>query len=645
MGPEPLPRQRWPRGVRVIAQALAALLALYGAAQLVVHRPSFKAFLRDRATSALESRLGPVELGPEVGVDWAFRIRLGPLEVPGSHPGDPSLLRVEAIRVRPDLMALLRTRRPAPASVWLHRVRLELPDRPGAARELAKRFRPASSAPGGKAAPELPDPVIRAEEVQATFTAGERRITTGPIQATVHRWRSGAGGSSITAALRFPGTGQGTLELQRDPAGWRAAVRLDRLGPEVLPAGLGGPAARWAGGTLSLQASGDAAPDLSRASARVEVSTAGLQVGGAVVGAEPIGPFDLRFAGALAWDAKARRVMLERGQVELPGGAAIGLAGEVGLRRGLPFNLALQADGVDFLRAVSALPPPLALPPEAPHPEGTLDARLSLEGPLLDPGGWAVDASLDLSRMREAAKRAPKVTLLAPFVHQAETEEGPPQPILVGLANPDFVPLSELPAYLVRAVTASEDAGFFGHTGFDFAELRNAAVQGAQAGRVVRGGSTISQQLAKNLYLSREKTLARKLREAMVTLALEATVPKHRLMEIYLNVAEWGPGLWGIGPAARHWFGKDARALTPREAAFLATVIPGPRRYHAMWYRGSPSEAWTEHVDGLLRTMYGQGSLSWDELETALEQPILFARPAAHAADGGEPGADAAAAQ
>jgi membrane peptidoglycan carboxypeptidase len=176
-------------------------------------------------------------------------------------------------------------------------------------------------------------------------------------------------------------------------------------------------------------------------------------------------------------------------------------------------------------------------------------------------------------------------------------------------------------------VTASEDSGFFGHAGFDFEELRRAAIQGAQAGRVVRGGSTISQQLAKNLYLSREKTLARKLREALLTVALEASVPKQRLLEVYLNVAEWGPGVWGIGPAARHWFGKDARDLTPREAAFLATVIPNPVRYHYMWNRGWLSDAWEERVNGLLATMNAQGTLTEDELAEALVEALVFAGP------------------
>jgi membrane peptidoglycan carboxypeptidase len=140
----------------------------------------------------------------------------------------------------------------------------------------------------------------------------------------------------------------------------------------------------------------------------------------------------------------------------------------------------------------------------------------------------------------------------------------------------------------------------------------------------VRGGSTITQQLAKNLFLSRERTLARKVREAVITVGLEATVPKRRLLEIYVNVAEWGPGIWGIEPAARHWFGKHARDLTAKEAAFLASIIPSPVRYHAMRDRGFPTERWERHVDDLLYKMSAQGVLSDDALLEGIEAPLTF---------------------
>ena len=194
----------------------------------------------------------------------------------------------------------------------------------------------------------------------------------------------------------------------------------------------------------------------------------------------------------------------------------------------------------------------------------------------------------------------------------------------IGPRSASFVPVADLPEHVVRAVTTSEDAGFFGHPGFDFAELADAFARGAEEGRVVRGGSTITQQLAKNLYLSREKTLARKIREAAITIALEATVPKARLLEIYLNLVEWGPGVFGIGAAAQHWFGKDARALTAKEAAFLASIIPNPIRYHGMRARGTPSDAWEQRVDDILLKMTEQGTLSGEDFLRALSEPIVF---------------------
>ncbi len=620
---------RWPRPLRAVAVCLALGVCTYCAAQLVARRPSLGGALRTRIVTALRDRLGPVELGPEVHVDALFRVRCGPLTVPGLRPEDPPLLRVESIRIRPDLLALVRTGRASPASIGLAGVRVEVPERPGSLRELLDRLGPRQAAPRAASGDVAGSPAVRVRDLTVAFALGGQRLVAGPIQASLYRRREAAGRTAASADLRLPGSGQGTASLVRDEQGWHATARLERLDPRSLPAELGQLTARWSGGMLSVALAGDASAGFSQARGHLEVTAVGLRLGGTGLAAEPLGPLDLRFAGDLAWSGPERRLGVAAAKLALPGGAAVSVDGGIELRRGLPFAVEARANEVDFLRLVSALPAPLAPPPEAPHPAGTLDAHATISGSLMDPAAWRLDAGIDLSRMRQAARREAPVALVRPFVQRVEPEQGPARSFVVGPANPDFVPVAELPRYVVRAVTASEDAGFFGHSGFDFEELRNAAVEGAQAGRVVRGGSTISQQLAKNLFLSREKTLARKLREALVTIGLEATVPKQRLMEIYLNVVEWGPGLWGIGPAARHWFGKDARELTPKEAAFLATVIPNPVRYHAMWSKGAPSEAWEQHVDDLLRTMNGQGSLTDEELLAALDEPIVFARPAA----------------
>ncbi len=142
-----------------------------------------------------------------------------------------------------------------------------------------------------------------------------------------------------------------------------------------------------------------------------------------------------------------------------------------------------------------------------------------------------------------------------------------------------WVPLSRISPHLRHAVVAAEDASFFTHEGFDWEGIRDAALYNLEAGEMKRGGSTITQQLAKNLYLSSERSLLRKAREALITRSLEQRLTKKRILELYLNVAEWGKGVYGAEAAARHHFGKPSRDLTADEAAWLAAMLPSPRRY------------------------------------------------------------------
>jgi monofunctional biosynthetic peptidoglycan transglycosylase len=142
-----------------------------------------------------------------------------------------------------------------------------------------------------------------------------------------------------------------------------------------------------------------------------------------------------------------------------------------------------------------------------------------------------------------------------------------------------WAPLSRISSNLQRAVIAAEDASFFAHEGFDWEGLRDAAIRNFEAGELRRGGSTITQQLAKNLYLSSERSLLRKAREALITRTLEHRLTKERILELYLNVAEWGRGIYGAEAAARHHFGKAAADLTAEEAAWLAAILPSPQRY------------------------------------------------------------------
>ncbi len=144
----------------------------------------------------------------------------------------------------------------------------------------------------------------------------------------------------------------------------------------------------------------------------------------------------------------------------------------------------------------------------------------------------------------------------------------------------EWVPLSRISPYAVKAVIISEDDKFWSHEGFDFEAIQKALEKDIRKGRFKSGGSTISQQLVKNLYLSPSKNPVRKLREAILTWRLERNLSKRRIVELYLNVAEWGDGIFGIEAASRHYFAKPAAGLTAPEAARLAVVLPSPLRYH-----------------------------------------------------------------
>jgi monofunctional biosynthetic peptidoglycan transglycosylase len=180
---------------------------------------------------------------------------------------------------------------------------------------------------------------------------------------------------------------------------------------------------------------------------------------------------------------------------------------------------------------------------------------------------------ISLPDVAPLASRAPPSTALMDQRRTEATRSGK-------AFRPDYRPVSldRISPRLARAVVASEDASFFGHAGFDWDEIKNAAGQNWKAGRTVRGASTITQQLAKNLWLGTERSYLRKLREALLAVKLERTLSKRRILTLYLDVAEWGDGVFGAEAAAHRWFGTSARDLSAAQAATLAAMLPAPRR-------------------------------------------------------------------
>ena len=177
----------------------------------------------------------------------------------------------------------------------------------------------------------------------------------------------------------------------------------------------------------------------------------------------------------------------------------------------------------------------------------------------------------DVSKLK---KENPKKTSFMEYREEEQQKKGKRIEI-----KQTWIPFSRISPYLVKAVLIAEDDKFWKHEGFDFEAIEKAVEKDIKQKKFKFGGSTISQQLAKNLYLSPSKNPIRKLKEAILTWRIEKTLSKKRILELYLNVAEWGEGIFGIGAASFHYYGKPASDLSPEEAARLASVLPNPRKY------------------------------------------------------------------
>jgi monofunctional biosynthetic peptidoglycan transglycosylase len=187
--------------------------------------------------------------------------------------------------------------------------------------------------------------------------------------------------------------------------------------------------------------------------------------------------------------------------------------------------------------------------------------------------GWVVAGLPGRGEVRALAKSNPeKTSVMRQREEEARRARRKPR------TTQQWIPLSRISRHLVHAVIASEDQKFFGHEGVDWEAVDKVIEEDKRSFRFARGGSTITQQLAKNLYFTTERSFVRKAREVVVARWLEDDLGKRRILELYLNVIEWGDGIYGAQAAARRYYGKPAAALDEVEAAGLAAMIPNPRR-------------------------------------------------------------------
>jgi len=290
-------------------------------------------------------------------------------------------------------------------------------------------------------------------------------------------------------------------------------------------------------------------------------------------------------------------------------------------------DVALGVRQLEFGRLLGAaglsVPEKLAMAPGDGRDLGSATIEVRVRGTPAEPATLAVTQKIDFSpprRMPPAISR-----LRGDFVFRSDGGPGPQQPIDVSPSSPDFIALRDVPPLFVRTLLLAEDAGFYGHRGIDLRELPSALLTNWSRGGAARGASTITQQLAKNLFLSRDKEVGRKLQELAITFLLESALGKDRILEIYLNIIEWGPDLRGLRPAAHQYFGCEPESLTPAQMAFLVAIIPGPIKYQRSFARGMPGPGLRLLIDNLLAKLRSVDAIGEEEYQRALSEPIVVA--------------------
>ncbi|MBI2379072.1 MAG: transglycosylase domain-containing protein [Deltaproteobacteria bacterium] len=199
-------------------------------------------------------------------------------------------------------------------------------------------------------------------------------------------------------------------------------------------------------------------------------------------------------------------------------------------------------------------------------------------------------------------------------------------PLRTGPETSKWVRYANLPYIQRRAIQVSEDANFFLHDGIDIEEIRNAIEDGLTSGKRTRGGSTLTQQLVKNLFLSRDRTAQRKVQELVLTYLIEAALTKEEIFETYANVIEWGPSIYGLTDAAWYYFGKSPRGLTVKEMCYLTSIIPGPILFHKYFESGYVPGAHLSKITTLIERLHKITAIDDDTYLAALDEPLRFAR-------------------
>jgi hypothetical protein len=340
------------------------------------------------------------------------------------------------------------------------------------------------------------------------------------------------------------------------------------------------------------------------------------------IAVRPVQHIAIAMNGQADWDPATRRLDVSRASMTLGSNAAVQITGSVewpedhylvDVQATLPLT--------DCNAAVGAIPGDLLDDLRGFGFRGRIAGRVharvdsrQLESSVLD------IAVADGCQFETAPAMADVRRFQAPFVHRVLEPDGTTFEMQTGPGTASWTPIREISPFLIHAVLGHEDGGFFSHHGFADHAIQQALVRNLQAGRYVYGASTITMQLVKNVFLHREKTLARKVQEVLLTWWVESVMTKEQILELYLNVIEYGPGVYGIRNAAEHYFRRSPAELGPAESAYLASILPNPKAYHSHWEQRQLPESFRRRVARFLQILGSRRRYDAEAVALGIEQ-------------------------
>lgn len=460
---------------------------------------------------------------------------------------------------------------------------------------------------------------------------GDQRLHLGPSTLEVKR-----GKENLALSLTPQGATKGTplavqAELPRGPGALRLKVEggpvsLETLGVREGDFGLVGVARAELGGLLDLELGEDA----TTLSLRTDAQLTNLAIENDRLAPRPVSMQKMRLRGRAQVDVGGSRYALEELELQV-GEASFQLTGD--LERGAD-HVAVRLRGGTPLIACQTLldsaPRGLLDRVEQTKMQGTLALDVGVEFDSRKPADMKVRWDLkNACRITEVPPSLSPERFSMPWQHDVIGPDNAPFVVEKGPGTPSWTPAEQMSPHLDAAVLVCEDGRFFRHDGFDARAIEASIQANVRAGHFVRGASTVSMQLAKNLYLSREKQLSRKLQEAVLTMLLEQRLEKRQLLELYFNIVELGPGIYGIKQAAEHYFATTPDRLTLAQAFFLVSILPSPTRQF-FDAEGNLNPGRAAYVRRLLEIAHERGYISDAELEEGLAEELRFGVPHTH---------------